>query len=175
MVVERSDDAQDVLVVLVVADCRAIGLKERNILGTGELTGELVDVDSLVIRVNLLKGEGLLRHEVYDVLFVVKAYHGAIHPTLVLSYEGEIGVWMVEQELKETVVIDEVALDEEGVVLLQLLLGQGQRIDIVGLVVDRILNVFDGELVVIAMAKVVDEVLTLVSDDDNNTSKSQRR
>ena len=71
MVVERGDDTKNVFIVLVITNGCAVGLKERNILGAGELLRELIDIDRLEIRVNLLKGEGFLGHEIDNILLVI--------------------------------------------------------------------------------------------------------
>ena len=106
----------------------------------GELLAELIDVDGLVIRVDIVVVKGVLRYEVHDVLVVVKAYHRAVHPCLVLGNEGKVRVGGVDNHGNHVVAEDEVALNEQRVVLLQLVLDNSQRVDVVGLVVDGILG-----------------------------------
>ena len=71
MVVERGNDAKNVLVVLVVSNGCTVGLQERNILSARELSGKLINIDCLEICVNLLKGEGFLGHEIDNILLVI--------------------------------------------------------------------------------------------------------
>ena len=80
VVAEHRDDAQHVLVILVVAHRPGIGVEERHILVLQKILAELIDVDRLVVGVYVVVVEGLLRHEVDDVAVFVQTHHGAIHP-----------------------------------------------------------------------------------------------
>ena len=120
--VEHGDDAQHVLVVLVVAHCLRVGIKEGHILMLQELTAELIDVDGLVIAVHIGIVEGLFRDEVHDVLVFVQPYHRTVHPRLVLCHQSKVGVGIVEEHGEQTVAEDEVALDEQRIVFLQFVL-----------------------------------------------------
>ena len=110
MAVEEGDDAQHILIILIVADRLGIGLKEGDVLGAGELAGELVDVDGLVVKASVLKAEGLLGDEVDDVVVGVDTHHRAVHPALILGHERQVGMRVVHQEPQHTVVEDQVAL-----------------------------------------------------------------
>ncbi len=145
MAVQQGDNAQHVFVILIVAHGLGIGIEEGHILLLEELAAELIDVHCLIVAINIGIVEGLLRDEVHDILVFIEAHHRTVHPRLVFRHEGEIGIGVLENHGEETVTEDEVALYQEGIVLLQLLLDHRERVDVVGLVVDGVLDEFDGE------------------------------
>ena len=173
MAVQERYDAQHIFVVFVVAYSLGIGFEERHILRLRELPAELIDIDRLIVIIRLVIVEGSLRYEVDDIVLAVYSHHRSIHPCLVLGDEGEVGVGIVCQEFEHAVVKDQVALNEQCVVFLQFVLRKGQRIDIVGLVVDGIFDIFDLQLPIISVAYVVDEVLSLITYYDDNPVEFQ--
>ena len=142
MVVEQRYDAQHILVVFIVAYSLSIGIEEGHILLLWELLGELVDVDSLVVGVHIVIVESVLRYEIHDVLIIIETHHRAVHPRLVLGNQCQVGVGILDNHGDDAVAEDEIALYEQGVVFLKFVLDDGQRIDIVGLVVNGILGKF---------------------------------
>ena len=137
--VDEGNDTQHLFVVFVVAHSEAVGIKEGYILVLRELARELIDVYRLVVLVDLLIIKGLLRHEVHDVAVLVDGYHRAVHPAFIFRYEGKVGIRIVYNHRNQTIVENQVALNEQRIVFLKLVFYQSQRIDVVGLVVDRIL------------------------------------
>ena len=161
--VEEGDDAQHLLVVFVVAQRLAVSFEERHVFVACKVAAELVDVHRFVVAVGVFVFEGFLGHEVHNVAVLVDAHHGAVHPRLVFRHQREVGVGVVEYEAKHVLVEDKVALDEQRVVLLQLLLGQGERVDVVGFVVDGVVHILNVQHVVVALSNVVLEFLSLVA------------
>ena len=133
---------------------------------TRKFAAELVDVYRFIIAVGFGIAESLFRHKVHNVAIVVDADHGAVHPRFVLGHEGQIGARVVENEGEHAIVENQVAFDEQSVVLLQLLFGQCQRIDVVGFIVDGIIDVFNAQHIVVAVANVVTQPLSFVADHD---------
>ena len=172
LAVQEGDDAQDILVVLVVAHGLGVGLQEGDILRLAELSGKLVYVDGLVVLVHLLVSKGSLGDEVHDVVLVVYAYHGAVHPCLVLCHEGKVGIRILQDKGEEFVVEDEVALYEQGIILLHLLLGQGKGVDVVGLVVYGVVDILYGHAVV-TVAEVVHQFLSFITHHDDHAVEVQ--
>ena len=72
----------------------------------------------------------------------VQTYHRAVHPRLILGDKCQIGIRILQYHGEETIAEDEVTLYQQRVVLLQLVLDDRQRIDVVGLVVDGVLGEF---------------------------------
>ena len=145
MTVQQGDDAQHVLVVLIIAHGLGVGIEERHILLLEELAAELIDVHRFIITIDIGIVEGLLRDEVHDILVFIEAHHRTVHPRLVLCHEGEIGIGVFEDHGEEAIAEDEVALYQEGIVLLELLLDHRERVDVVGLVVDGVFDEVDVE------------------------------
>ena len=52
----------------------------------------------------------------------IEAHHRTVHPRLILGHKGEIGIGVFKNHREQTVAEDEVAFNQEGVILLQLLL-----------------------------------------------------
>ena len=152
----------------------AVGLEEGHVLLLAELARELVDVHGLVVAVAVGILERLLRHEVDDVVVGIDTHHRTVHPRLVLRHEGEVRPWVIDNHTEQAVAEDEVALDEQGVVLLQLVLDDGERVDVVGAVVDGVLGVLDMQPAVVAVADIVDEPLALVAHYDDDAPQLQR-
>ena len=64
-----------------------------------------------------------------------------------------------------------VALKEKCVILAHGSLGESERVDVVGLVVDGIVNILNLYLALVSVTDVADEVIGLVTDDDNDPSE----
>ena len=141
--IQQGNHTQDLLVILIIAHHLAISVQERHIDLVGELLAELVDINCFIIGVHLRILESLLGNKVDDVVILVDTHHRTIHPGLILSHEGQIRVWIVKNHLEEAVVKNQIALNEQCVILNHLVLDQCQGINIVGLVIDRILGVLD--------------------------------
>ena len=118
-VVKQGDDTQHLLIVFVVAQGMAVGIKERHVFLLSELLGELIDVDRLVILIDILITESFLWHKVHDVAFVVYPHHRAVHPRLIFGHQCQIGVRISKNHLEEAVAENQVTLDEQRIVLLQ--------------------------------------------------------
>ena len=173
--VEERYDAQHLLVVFVLAQCLTVGIEKRHVLVGGERFAELVDVDGFVVGVHLAVVEGLLGDEVHDVVVVVDSHHRAVHPRLVLAHQGQVGVGVVYEQSQHPVLKNQVRLKEQRVVLHELVLGQREREDVVGLVVDVVAHVFYVQRAVVSVADVSDEVVGLVAHNDDHPRQVELR
>ena len=99
-----------------------------------EILAELIDVHRLVVRVHIIVVKSTLRYEVDNMQVFVQTHHRTVHPRLVLCHQRQIGIGIFENHREETVAENQVALYQQRVVLLQLVLYDGQRIDVVRLV-----------------------------------------
>ena len=169
--VDEGDDAQHLLVVFVQPHGLGIGIEEGHVFLTGELLAELVDVHRLVVLAAVLPFECFLRHEAHDVQVVVDGHHRSVHPTLVFRHQCQVGQGILQNHGDEPRTEDEVALDEQGIVLLQLLFGQCQRVDVVGAVVDRVLHILYVEAPIVAVAQIVAQLLSLIAHHDDHAAE----
>ena len=87
-----------------------------------EVLTELVDVHRLVIRIHVAVIESFFRDEVHDVLFLVKAYHRAVHPRLILGHQCQVRIRILKNHREELIAEDQVAFYQQGIVLLKLVL-----------------------------------------------------
>ena len=124
--------------------------------------------------VNICIVEGFLRHEVHNVVIAIHPYHRTVHPCLVFGNEGKVGVGVVENHSEQLVAENEVALDEQRVVFSHLLLHHRQGIDIVGLVVNGVLGIFDVEASVVSVADILAQFIAFVTHHDDDASERQR-
>ena len=122
MTIEQRDDSQHIFIILIITYSLGISIEEWYILMLRELLAKLVDVYSLVVRVNIIIVEGIFRDEVYDVIIVIQTYHRTIHPRLVLCYKCEIRISILYYHRDNIIAEDEIALDEQCIILLQLIL-----------------------------------------------------
>ena len=106
------DDAQHLLVVLVVAERLDVGLEERHVVRAREGLRELVDVDGLVVLVDVGVLELLAGHERNDVVVLVDLDDGAVHPALVLVHERERGARVLHEVAQDAVLGED---DDAGV------------------------------------------------------------
>ena len=165
---EQREDAQHVLVVFVQSDGLRVGVEEGHVFLAEEVLAELIDVDRLVVTAGVGIVEGRLRDEVDDVLFVVDLHHRAVHPTFVFGHQSQIGVGVLQDHRDQTVAEDEVALQQQRVVLLQPVLDDRQRVDVVRLVVDGVLGEFYLQPPVIAVADILAQLAALVAHHDDD-------
>ena len=142
-VIEHRDYAQDLLVVFVFAQRFDISLQEWHILVFGEFPTELVDVDGLVVASDLIVTEALLGNKRVDSVVLVEQHAGAVHPTLVFVHEGQIRSGVVEQEIKNRVLKDQVGFQKERVFAAEPFLCQRERIDVVGTIIQGIVDEYD--------------------------------
>ena len=108
-------------------------------------------------------------------LLFIEAYHRTVHPRFIFGYKRQIGVGILKNHREQTVAENEVALYQDGVILLQLFFHHRERIDVVGLVVDGVLGILYLQLVVIAMADVIYQFLSLITHDDDDTVERESR
>ena len=73
-------------------------------------------------------------------LVFVQTHHCAVHPRLILRHQCQIGIGILHNHGEEAVAEYQIALYQQRVVLLQLVLHDGQRVDVVGLVVNGVLS-----------------------------------
>ena len=64
-----------------------------------------------------------------------------------------------------------VALKEERIILAHGSLGESERVDVVCLVVDGIVDILNLYLALVSVTDVADEIIGLVTDDDNDPSE----
>ena len=139
-------------------------------MGPGEVAAELVDVHGLVVFVGLGKPEVLAGDEGGDAVVGPQLHAGAVHPAFVLVHQGQGLPGVVQQLVDDGVLEDQVRLKQQGVVLAQIVLGQGQGIDVVGLVVNGVLDIDNGR----PDAQGVDifhELLALVAHHDDDAGQ----
>ena len=160
--VKKSEDAQHILVILIAAHHLGIGLKERHIFLLRELTREFIDINSLIITAAVAVVKIGLGYEIDNVVVLVKTHHCSVHPALILSYESKVGTGIAEKHMEKARLKDEVALQEDRVVVLQILLGKGKGVDIVCLVVNGIVDILyaDPARTAVDMA---DELIAFIS------------
>ena len=167
--VKQGDYTQHLLIVLVITHHATIGIEERHIDLLAELPAELIDIHRLIVSINLIVVECLLWHEINDVVVTVDTHHRAVHPSLILCHKCQIRIWIGKNHLKHPVVKNQVTFNEQGVIFLQLLLYNRQRVNIVGLVVDRILGKFNFEFIIIAMTDIINKLLALISNNNHHS------
>ena len=172
--VEKRDDTQHLLIIFVISQCLRVGLEERDIILFREFLRELVDIDRLVVRWDLLIDEVLLRHEALDEVVLVDRDAGAVHPALELVDDGHVRMRILQDLLEDGVLEDKVALDEERVVLDELVGGERQGVDVVGLVVDRVVDIVDPHTLPFP-ADMLPELRTLVSRHQDGAPEPQLR
>lgn len=63
---------------------------ERHILVTAELLAHLVDIHGLVIDIDILISECLLRDEIHDIAILINADHRAVHPVLIFVHKCKV-------------------------------------------------------------------------------------
>ena len=168
MAVQQRDDAEHVLVVLVIAHRLRIGIEEGHILVLQEFATELIDVHRLVVRVHIVVVESLLRDEVHDMLLFIQAHHRTVHPRLVFRHKGQIRTGILKDHREQTVAEHEVALYQQGIVFLQLFLHDGQGVDVVRLVVDGVLCEFDVECCMPGV-DIIHQLLAFISHHDDDS------
>ena len=161
--IQQRDDAQHLLVVLVVAHHLAVGVEKRHIDPGRKLLAEFVNVHRLVVGIDLRVAEGFPGHKIHDIVLLVDADHRAVHPGFIFGHQSQIGERIVEDHGKQAVIKNQVTLDEQRVVLHHLVLDQRQRIDVVGLVIDGILSIFNLQPPLITVTDVVDELLAFIT------------
>ncbi len=160
---EQRDNPQYLLVILVFTQRLLIGLQERHVAVGGELAGQLIDVDGLIIVFDLAVVEIFLRNELDNIVFIVQGNDGSVHPCVVFSDNSQIGVGILNQVEYDFFFQDEVAFDQYRVILQQISLCQEEGVDIVGLIIDLISYITDLHSLVFAPHKFLD-VFRLVSD-----------
>ena len=170
MAVQQGDDAQHILVILIITHGLCVGIEERHILLLQELTTELINVHRLEIAIHISIIEGLLRDEVHDVLVFIQSDHRTIHPGLILSHKCQIRIGILENHREKAVAEDEVALNEQRIIFLQLILHHRQRVNIIGFVVNRVLGIYNIQSPVITMTDIVYQFLSLIAYNYDNTA-----
>ena len=60
-----------------------------------KITGELVDIDSFVVLVNVSIIECVLWYEIHDIVLCINTHHRTVHPTLIFGDKGKVGVGIV--------------------------------------------------------------------------------
>ena len=173
--VKGCQHTQHLFVIFVIAHGLAVCLQERHILVAGELTTELVYVARLVVMRCLGILECLLGDEAHNVVVIGQAYHGAVHPGLILGHQRKIGIRMADDEVEHGTVKNKIRLQQKSVILLHLCLGKSQRIDIVGLVINGVVDVFYLQTVIIAVTDMADQILALVTHHNYHSVQLQRR
>ena len=174
MAVEKRDDAQHILVIFIVAHRLGVSLKERHIFRLCKLFGEFVDVHRLVVLVHILVVERSFRHKVHDIILAVDTHHRAVHPRFILRHQRQVGERIVHQFGEQRIVENQVALNQQRVVGLQLLLRQCQRVDIVGFFVHGIVDVFYLQPLVFR-AQIVHQFLPFVAHHNHHAREVQLR
>ena len=172
---EHGDYAKHLLVVFVVAHDLGVCVEKRHVLIAGEVAREFVYIYGLVIYVGIFIAECLFGHEVEDVAFRVDCYHRAVHPCLVFCHEGEVGVRMVDNHFENAVFEYQVGLEQKSVILTQLIFGERERIYVVCLVVYRIVDIFDVDNALVAVADVFLEPVALVAYDKYKARQAEAR
>lgn len=166
-VVQHGDDPQHLLIVLVLPQGGLVGLQEGNVVALGEGFAELVDIDGLVIPVRVAEIELLPGHKAGDLVLVVQGDAGAVHPGLIFVHQGQ-GVPGIGKEGGQDIVLkNDVGLEEDRVLFLQVFPGQGQGIDVVGLVIDGVVDIGDEGLRAQG-GDIVLELLSLIPHHDDD-------
>ena len=62
-IIQHSDHAQNLLVVLILPQSSLVRIQERNIVGFGKMTAEFIDVNSLIVVLCLIKSQFFPRHK----------------------------------------------------------------------------------------------------------------
>ena len=171
-VIQHDDDLQDLLVVLVVAQGLGVGVQEGNVVGGGEGFAEFIEVHGLIIFSGLPEGKLAAGDHGLNVVALRQLHAGAVHPGLVPGHQGQAVPGIVRQALDHGILKNDVGLQEQGVLRHQVLAGQGQGVDVVGLVVDGVVNVADGGLHVQG-GDVIPQLLSLVAGDDDDPGQIQ--
>ena len=138
---EVGDDAENLLVVLVFAERFSVSLEERNVVLVGELFAEFIDINGLVVDAVVVVIELCSRNEGNDRIVVVKRDARSVHPRLVLVDERECVARVIDELADYRRIEYQIGLEEERVVLCELFFGERERIDIVRLVIDRVVDI----------------------------------
>ena len=137
-------------------------IQERDVTRVGEFFAELVDVDCFVIVLDLGKFKLLAGNESLYLIVIGKLDAGAVHPGFVLIDQSQSLPGIVYQLIQNSILEYEVGLEEKSIVLTELLLSQGQGVNIVRLIVDGILNEDYGGLYV-KCGDIIDQLAALIA------------
>ena len=162
--VKHHYDAQHLFVVLVIAQRTRIRLKERHVTRRREVLAEFVDVDGLVVVFDLFEIKLFAGNEGFDRIVRSDLDAGTVHPTLILVNERQRLIRIVEQHVKHRVFKDQIGLEQYRVLSTEKFIRQIQRVNVVRLVIDRIVNEHNRRPHV-ERCNVIDELLPFVAHD----------
>ena len=169
-VIQHGDDPQDLLIIFVVAQGLGVRLQEGDVVGLGKVAAELIDIDGLIVLAGLLELEALPRNEGLDAVICPQLHAGAVHPALVLVHQSQRLPGVVQQLVDDGVLKDQIRLKQQGIILAEVVLGQGQRIDVVGLVVNGVMDI-DNRRPDAQGVDVLHELLALIAHHDDDAGQ----
>ena len=138
-----------------------------------EVFAELIQIDGLVIKLDIRVLERLLRNKIYDIMLIVYPHHRSVHPSLVFRYQRNVRMRILHYEGEHPVIQNKVRLYQQSIIFEQLVLGKCKRIDVVGLVIDRVFDILDIESAGITVTDMLHKVITLVSYHDDDSRQIQ--
>ena len=173
-VAQQSDNPEHLLVVLVATQGGAVGVEERHILRSRELAAKLVDIHRLVVVGDVAVSKLLLVEEVDDILILVEGHHRAVHPALILVHQSQVRARVSKQLFHHATLIDKVRLQQQRVVLNHIVASQVKRVNVVGFVIDRVVDIDNfGALVVVA--DILHHLVAIVTYDDDDPIEVESR
>ena len=141
-------------------------------MGGGEGTAELVQVHGLIVVACIPEGKFAARDHGLDVVVFGQLHTGAVHPGLIFGHQGQALPFILHQAAEDRVLKNNIGLQQQSVLRHQILTGQSQGIDVVGLVVYGIIDEADGSFHV-QSGDVVPQLLSLISGHNDDPGQIQ--
>ena len=85
--IQQCNHPKHLLVILIIAQSLSIRFQKGNIIRSGELFAELVDINRFVIIIYISVFKGFLRNKIDNIILLIQANHCSVHPSLVLCYQ----------------------------------------------------------------------------------------
>ena len=116
--------------------------------------------------------ELLSRDELNYLIVPAESDAGSVHPWLIFVNQSQSRPRILDQGIQYGVLEYDVGLEQQRIILQKPFLGQGQRIDVVGLVIYGVLNKFNRSLD-IQRRDIIYKPTSLIADNNNDSFQIQ--
>ena len=141
---QLGDDLENLLIILVVPKGGAVGFKEGNIVGSQKLLAEPIDVHRLIVGIGIGEAELALVEKRLDSVLAIEGDDRSVHPRPPRSDQNGIRRRESRELLQDAVLDDQIRFKKKRILLEQVFFGQIEGVDVVGLVIDRVVDEYDG-------------------------------